>query len=437
MDSKDDMMRTPFFYAQSSNNMAIIRKLISLGAEINIVDKNGGSPLLFALEKFCDQKIVNLLLEEGTTVNVEGEQGRILLHKAAAGGYVNLVVILLDKGADILTNNKTGGTLLHSAAAGGLTELVSNLLDSGFHIDSVDELNRTPLHIAEDRGNSDTEELLKERGAADIPRKTFSLDDRDKAANRSNAEYLKTEQVEVSYIANSGFLVKCGDKKILIDAMHRYFYYMPTPSASLAKMNNSQPPFDNIDVLLITHPDADHFDPAMILTFLSLNPDTKMIGSTLTCDKLREYGEEQYEKIKSQIIEADLDFGSSADFSVSGIGIKALGLDHGGNYLNLGFVIDLDETKLIHLGDMSPAASMKYFENFQLREENIDIAFSSYAFGFDTGYQKILSDYIHPKYNIAMHIQSDLVERVEREFKDKFPNTIVFRETMQKVIFRK
>lgn len=432
----DDALRTPIFYAVSSGKETIVRRLLSLGVDLNSIDVNGGGVLLFALERFIDKRIVDLLLENDVVVHVNGEQGRRTLHLAASGGYEGLVNDLLENEADVFSRNNTGGTLLHSAAAGGLTELVSYLLGRGLDIDAVDGLSRTSVHVADDWGNHHIVEQLRRRGAVDRERRHSLLENLSGVSGVSDYVHNPENQsVEVTYVANTGFLLERNDKKVLIDALHSYFYYAPTPSAVLSKMNGAQPPFDNIDVLLISHPHGDHFDPALIGAFLRANPATRLIASSLTCQRMRDHDESLYDQLAEQVVALDVEFGGDSSLSFDGIEIRAMGLDHGGDYLNLAIAVDLDGVKLIHLGDMDPEASMRYLEDFRLHETDIDIAFASYAFAYDPGYQSVLDEFIRPQYTIAMHIQSELVDRVAEELESRFDNTIVFREAMQKEIF--
>ena len=59
--------------------------------------------------------------------------------------------------------------------------------------------------------------------------------------------------LEIIYIANEGFMLSSGTKKVLIDALQKNRWdYHSTPEDVINKMNNAQPPFDNIDLLLVS-----------------------------------------------------------------------------------------------------------------------------------------------------------------------------------------
>ncbi len=72
----------------------------------------------------------------------------------------------------------------------------------------------------------------------------------------------KMKNVEVTYIANEGFLIKVGDKKILIDALFgdRDYGFCDIPTEaimnSILKNENN---FKDIDLIATTHAHVDHF----------------------------------------------------------------------------------------------------------------------------------------------------------------------------------
>ena len=68
-------------------------------------------------------------------------------------------------------------------------------------------------------------------------------------------------ECSVTYIANSGFLLRSGGKSVLIDALfNNGFGRYAVPSNELkADMINGKPPFEKIDLFLVTHNHGDHF----------------------------------------------------------------------------------------------------------------------------------------------------------------------------------
>jgi len=138
--------------------------LIQSGADINVRDKKGWTPLRRAVHH-GNKEITELLLEKVVEFNFDEPEYNKLLHEAADSGYEKLVNMILDKKADIFSLNKRGGTLLHSAVYGGLKNLTEFLIKKDFNIEEKNDYGMTPLHIAAFRGNKNVVEFLILKGA--------------------------------------------------------------------------------------------------------------------------------------------------------------------------------------------------------------------------------------------------------------------------------
>ena len=118
-DVEDNTGRTALSIATSNNNLAMCRELISLGANVNHVSKNGVMPLL----------------------------------TAAINGYVQVVEELIRNGAEVDKVSSEYGSALHQAASGGHTDVVKILLAHGCPIDIVDCYQLTVLMWAAEEKN--------------------------------------------------------------------------------------------------------------------------------------------------------------------------------------------------------------------------------------------------------------------------------------------
>lgn len=105
----DSEGRTPLHFAcagKEENYLKIEILLVSSGAEINKCDNHGDTPLHVACRKFMskeDQKIINLLLENGANDSINKENGRHERPLDIACSYSNLTIVklLLENGAII------------------------------------------------------------------------------------------------------------------------------------------------------------------------------------------------------------------------------------------------------------------------------------------------------------------------------------------------
>lgn len=197
--------------------------------------------------------------------------------------------------------------------------------------------------------------------------------------------------MQITYIANTGFLISTASKKILIDALFGEFDadWCAVPSREIIeKMETGKEPFDQIDLILITHAHMDHFNPQIVLKHLASNTTGVLICSQQVRQELEKH--QGYEKHKAQIKEITPDFKTKSDsISVNGMDIKVWRLKHSSYYLvdeetgrkynrhknvqNLGFMINIENKKIFHGGDWISDDSRR--KTNPLQEEKMDIAF--------------------------------------------------------------
>ncbi|KAI0141143.1 ankyrin repeat-containing domain protein [Hypoxylon sp. NC0597] len=97
-------------------------------------------------------KMVQLLLEAGIDVNIEGTEGFLddhdtPLHVACQFGLIEIVDLLLNAGADANLRSDNGVTPLHVACSHGFPSICKLLVEHGARF-VVDANGNTPLHIA-------------------------------------------------------------------------------------------------------------------------------------------------------------------------------------------------------------------------------------------------------------------------------------------------
>ena len=142
----------------------ITQILLNNGADIEIADQWGDTPLMVAVE-YGKKDIVALLLDKGADVHARDFIQTTPLHMAVLSGNKDIVSLLIEKGADIHARSKNGTTILHSAAYGGNKDIVDLLLDKGADIHATDENGRKPFSCAAQNGSAATLQLLLDRGA--------------------------------------------------------------------------------------------------------------------------------------------------------------------------------------------------------------------------------------------------------------------------------
>ena len=92
----------------------IVRLLIEKGAEVNGKDSLGNTPLLECqhLELHSENlEIIELLIENGSDLDVVGHHGETILHKVINNGNLKTAELLLNSGANIEATSSLIGAL--------------------------------------------------------------------------------------------------------------------------------------------------------------------------------------------------------------------------------------------------------------------------------------------------------------------------------------
>jgi hypothetical protein len=120
----------------------------------------------------------------------------------------------------------------------------------------------------------------------------------------------RREPLQLTFIANEGVLVSSGEKKVLIDALFdkpNPEYRAPYPEV-LDGIMKGEPPYDGVDLLLITHNHPDHFDAPLASRYLDMVPDPILLAPADAVAELRK-ASANWGKIKSRVISLDMKVG--------------------------------------------------------------------------------------------------------------------------------
>lgn len=241
--------------------------------------------------------------------------------------------------------------------------------------------------------------------------------------------------IEITYIANEGVLISAGDKQVLIDGLHREYQpaYAFLPPVEREKIETAKPPFDKIDLILVSHMHLDHFHPESIGRHLHHNPKATLVSSQQVVDEI-EKNFKDYQSIKARVIGATPPWKERVAMKVAGIEFEILRLRHGtgrhATIQNLGHVIKLGGKKLLHIGDAD--TSVENFEKYNLDEEGIDIAILPFWFLLGAEEQALVREHIKPKEIIAVHISPDQSDKTTAQIQQAFPNAIAFTTLLEK-----
>ena len=130
--------------------------------DLDAVDSSGRSCLCWAAAR-GDEDSLNTLISYGANINLPDGQGNTPLHHARA---VTCIDMLLNAGADLHARNRFGHTALHAVCRGaGNLALLKRLLDAGADIDAVDHAGETALSNATFGKHDDCALFLIHQGA--------------------------------------------------------------------------------------------------------------------------------------------------------------------------------------------------------------------------------------------------------------------------------
>jgi len=217
---KETAGQTPLLLALRTNRVDIVNLLIAEGAETNVQDDAGESPLLLAFQRAYGRAsvplrarygytlseaertaltaalhdsrrdIIRRLLNRGANVNLKDKEGSTPLHYAARQPDEELADLLLANGADPNALDASGKTPLHHAARED-SDIVRVLLKYGARADVTDKDGDTPVHEAALRGRVEIVELLLAHGADAGIRNNRGETPRDMAARRRHREVVR------------------------------------------------------------------------------------------------------------------------------------------------------------------------------------------------------------------------------------------------------
>lgn len=228
--------------------------------------------------------------------------------------------------------------------------------------------------------------------------------------------------LEVTYIANEGFMISMGGTRVLIDALPKSKYYVNPSDTLAAKLISGIPPFDKVDYVLVTHDHPDHFNAEMMSRFLLNHPVAQLIASSETCSKM--IGDSIAGR---RISGLDLKMGQHQTVRGDRAEIVVLRLNHVGaaDISNFAFVVRSNGYTFVHVGDARLSFNEEYLRSVDWSAYTVDLLFIEY---FDDSSETwdIIEKTIRPKHVILMHIPAGEEDSLRSVNEKVHPRTVVF-----------
>jgi L-ascorbate metabolism protein UlaG (beta-lactamase superfamily) len=243
--------------------------------------------------------------------------------------------------------------------------------------------------------------------------------------------------VSITFLANEGVMLSSGESKVLIDALflkYKTGFAMPADSTQRA-LSRALPPFDAVDLILVTHRHGDHFHPAPVAAHLQANPRVRLLTSAQVIDSLR--GRVSSEMLPSPRVTAiDATPGKRRREVVGDVTVDVLGVPHGGRRHNdvehLAYIVELGGQRVLHVGDADVEAEA--FAPFRLDTTRIDVALVPEWMVTSAEGRRTIQQVIRPRHVVAFHVSPDAEEaaRVKRDVSAAIPGALTFTQSLSR-----
>ena len=207
------------FDALENNDLEQMRVAIESGANVNVQNHRGTSPLISLAKGYYYPNIemVDLLLTNNADPNLQDRGGETALHWAAARGYLEIVKKLLEsENIDINITNIDGRNALHSIFDDEeelfdlehVEPIIKLLIEKGININEPDDSGKTALHLAAEQNHGGAVGILL-RAGADENIKTYDYHPDGQTAYELAEN--KKNRVELDRINRLGEIIPGGD----------------------------------------------------------------------------------------------------------------------------------------------------------------------------------------------------------------------------------
>jgi ankyrin repeat protein len=151
--------------AVKKNDAKGVRSLIAQHVDVNAVEVDGATPLLWAAQR-DNPEIVDLLLAAGANAKAATRYNVTPLSLACMNGNAAIIERLIQAGADLDGTSEEGQTALMTASLNGKTDAVKLLLAHGADVKAQEPIRgQTALMWAASEGNAGAVDLLLAAGA--------------------------------------------------------------------------------------------------------------------------------------------------------------------------------------------------------------------------------------------------------------------------------
>ncbi len=301
-----------------------IHYLLDHGFDIDVRDgQRGMTPLTLAVD-FDNPDGARALAMRGANVNVADANGQTPMLLAIKKGNRDLIDLFLTAGADAnAVDSRTGKTVLHEAALRGYSDVVQTLLAHGAQKNAKDKNGYTALSYALKYGNKTAAELLRGNGVENVPWES-NLDDGEALSQRLNEG-----EATIWYLKHSGWAIKTKSAFLVFD----YWDNDRAPDEKLLANGHIRP--DELKDLpvyvFVSHDHGDHFDPQILEWRAAIQNITYVFG------------------FQPQNSEGIISLAPQVQQTIGPLAVTTIKSNDAG----VGFAVEVDGLTIFHAGDHS------------------------------------------------------------------------------------
>ena len=151
--NKKTPLGRPVLFAINSGDTDLLKAVLKFKPRLNVMDKEGNSPLHLAVLAQVLLNVKTILKENNVNIDAVNGRGRTPLHLAAVSKKSEIVRFLVDNGANCLIQDDTGNTPLHEICRskyGNFLEacLIMQRLGKGVEFNTSNYYGETPIYLA-------------------------------------------------------------------------------------------------------------------------------------------------------------------------------------------------------------------------------------------------------------------------------------------------
>ncbi|HEV7680994.1 MAG TPA: ankyrin repeat domain-containing protein [Pyrinomonadaceae bacterium] len=167
---------TALEHAVRNANREMVQLLLASGAEVNLKNASGETPLMM-LDSDATSDLIWDLINKGAKLNHQDEAGENALMQAATQNNLEALKTLIEAGAKVDLRNKDGQTALMLAAGEGYVNIVRALVLAGADINATDKEEKNALAHAAGNDHLPVVRFLKSKGVFETVAKTEPKED--------------------------------------------------------------------------------------------------------------------------------------------------------------------------------------------------------------------------------------------------------------------